>query len=139
MSKYGSLRKTIPPKSYEPHPIWRGIGCFLMLILPPLSYVISLLTVDYAIKQGIRLPQGLAGYPVMPELLFSVPGLVSILFWIQSINNLYANLLVAFFILVLLGVTVALLYAVMYRVTGPPQHSEFDAPPSSRKVKKYRR
>lgn len=139
MSKYGSYRKVAPPKSYEPHPIWRGIGCFLMLILPPISYVFSMLTVDYAIKQGIRLPEGLAGYPTMPELLFSIPGLVNILFWIQSLNNLYANLLVAFFILVIVGGILAMIYAVMYRVSGPPQYSEFDAPPTSQKVKKYRR
>lgn len=139
MSKYGSLRKATPPKSYEPHPIWRGIGCFLMLILPPISYVISILTVDYAIQQGIRLPEGLAGYPVMPEWLFSIPGLVSILYWIQSLNNLYANLLVGFFILVALAGVMAMIYAVMYRISGPPQYSEFDAPPPRRKVKKYRR
>lgn len=139
MSKYGSFRKVSPPKSYEPHPIWRGIGCFLMLILPPISYVISMLTVDYAIQQGVRIPEGLAGYPTMPEVLFSLPGLVSILYWIQSLNNLYANLLVAFFILVLLGIVTAFFYAIMYRVSGPPQYSEFDAPPQNRKVKKYRR
>jgi hypothetical protein len=139
MSKDGSLRKATPPKSYEPHPIWRGIGCFLMLILPPISYVISILTVDYAIQQGIRLPEGLAGYPVMPEWLFSIPGLVSILYWIQSLNNLYANLLVGFFILVALAGVMAMIYAVMYRISGPPQYSEFDAPPPRRKVKKYRR
>ena len=139
MSKYGSFRKVTPPKNYEPHPIWRGIGCFLIVVLPPISYVISMLTVDYAIQQGIRLPDGLAGYPTMPKVLFSLPGLVNILYWIQSLNNLYANLIVAFFILVLLGIVTAFFYAMMYRVSGPPQYSEFDAPPPNRKVKKYRR
>ena len=139
MSKYGSFRKAVPPKSYEPHPIWRGIGCFIMLILPVLSYVISVLTIDYGIKQGIRLPDGLAGYPVMPEVLFRVPGLVNMLFWIQGQNNLYAYLLVAFFILVLSGGVLALIYAVMYRISGPSPYSQFDAPPQNIKVKKYRR
>jgi hypothetical protein len=139
MSKYDSYRKPLPAKNYEPHPVWRGIGCFIMLILPIISYAISVLAVDYGIQQGIRLPQGLAGYPVMPDVLFKVPGLVNLLFWIQSQNNIYAYLLVAFFFLVISGGTLAFVYALMYRVTGPSQYSEFDAPPSNVKVKKYRR
>lgn len=139
MSKYGSYRKEIPPRSTEPHPVWRGIGCFIMLIVPIMSYAISVLTVDYAIDQGIRLPEGLAGYPVMPELLFSVPGLVDLLFWIQGLNNLYAYLLVAFFFIVILGGVFTLVYAIMYRVSGPSPYSQFDAPPPNVKVKKYRR
>ena len=139
MSKYGSYRKAAPPKSYEPHPVWRGIGCFIMLILPILSYIISVLTVDYGLKQGVRLPDGLGGYPVMPDVLFKIPGLVGLLVWIQGQPNLYAYLLVTFFVLVLLAGTLALVYAIMYRVTGPSPYSEFDAPPQNIKVKKYRR
>ncbi len=139
MSKYGSFRKVIPPKSYEPHPIWRGIGCFIILILPIMSYAISVLVVQYAVEQGIRLPDGLAGYPVMPDVLFRVPGLVDLLFWIQSQNNLYAYLLVAFFCIVILGGVFTFVYALMYRVSGPSPYSQFDAPPPNVKVKKYRR
>ncbi len=139
MSKYSSYRKPLPAKSYEPHHIWRGIGCFIILILPIVSYVISLLAVEYAINQGIRLPEELAGPPVMPEALFKVPGLVGILLWIQSQNNLYAHLLVALFVLVLLAGIFTLVYAIMYRVSGPSPYSEFDAPPPKVKVKKYRR
>lgn len=139
MSKYGSYRKFAPIKSYEPHPIWRGIGCFMILFLPIVSYAISMLAVDSAIRQGIRIPEGLTGHPVMPEILFNVPGLVDPLFWIQGQTNLYAYLLVAFFVLVLLGGVFTFVYALMYRVAGPPTYSEFDAPPPNVKVKKYRR
>ena len=139
MSKYGSLRKATPSKSYEPHPVWRGIGCFMILFLPIISYAIGMLAVDSAIRQGIRIPEGLAGHPVMPEILFNVPGLVDLLFWIQGQTNLYAYLLVAFFVLVLLGGIFTFVYALMYRVAGPPTYSEFDAPPPRVKVKKYRR
>lgn len=140
MSKYGNVRTAAPPKSRrEPHPVWRGIGCLMMLFLPVISYAISMLTVDEAMRQGIRLPEGLVMNPVMPEFLFRVPGLVDLLYWIQAQDHLYAYLLVAFFILVLLGGIFSFAYALLYRVVGPPAYSQFDAPPPKVKVKKYRR
>jgi hypothetical protein len=139
MSKYNSFRQPLPPRSREPHPVWRGIGCFIVLLLPILSYAISVITVDYAIDQGVRLPAGLGGYPAMPDILFSVPGLVTPLAWVENQPNLYAYLLVGFFFLVALAGVMALVYAFMYRVSGPSPYSEFDAPPQNIKVKKYRR
>jgi len=111
----------------------------MMLFLPVISYAISMLTVDEAMRQGIRLPEGLVMNPVMPEFLFRVPGLVDLLYWIQAQDHLYAYLLVAFFILVLLGGIFSFAYALLYRVVGPPAYSQFDAPPPKVKVKKYRR
>ena len=139
MSKYGTLRKDMPRKSNEPHPIWRGIGCFIMLILPPMAYALAALTVEAATKRGIILPEGLGGYPVMPDLLFRVPGLVGVLYWIQGQYNLYAILLVSFFMLVFLAGVVSLFYSIMYRVTGPSQYSGFDVPPPKAKIRKYKR
>jgi hypothetical protein len=75
----------------------------------------------------------------MPEILFRMPGLIGILYWIQSQQNLYLHLIVAFFILVMLAGIFTLLYAFMYRVAGPPKYTGFDAPPPKVKVKKYRR
>jgi CHASE2 domain-containing sensor protein len=75
----------------------------------------------------------------MPELLFKVPGLVGILGWIQSRNNLYAILVGAFTITIVLGSLIALVYAFVYRLVGPSRYTELDAPPAGIKVRKYKR
>jgi drug/metabolite transporter (DMT)-like permease len=141
MSSYGRYeqRKGNTRRKNEPHPIWRGIGCLITLIVPVLAYVLATIAVDYAMKQGIRLPDGLVGTPVMPTLLFKVPGLVDILLWIEGRTNLYAYLFMTFFFIVALGGVMSLLYAIMYQIVGPKRYTVLDAPPPSVKTRKYKR
>jgi hypothetical protein len=139
MAKYRSYQKSPPSRLKEPHPVWRGIGCLIMLIVPALSLGLSAILVQIAPSLGIQLPDGLLGRPVMPDLLFKVPGLVGILYWIQSIDNLYALLVGTFTITVLLAGLIALIYAFAYRIVGPPRYSGIDAPPPNIKVRKYKR
>ncbi len=140
MSKYSSYQRTTDlRRRNEPHPVWRGIGCAIILIVPVLSFFLSKIAVDYAVDQGIRLPTELSGYPVMPDWLYFVPGFVGILRWIEGRYNLYAYLVMAFFMAVFLGGVLSLLYAVLYRVVGPPRYTPLDAPPVNIKVKKYKR
>ncbi|MEW5939284.1 MAG: hypothetical protein AB1750_06470 [Chloroflexota bacterium] len=140
MGKYGATyQKATPRRSNEPHPIWRGIGCLIMLIVPAISFALSMATVQYATRRGIQLPPSLTGYPVMPEFLFKVPGLVRILTWIEAQYNLYAYLAITFFFMVLVAGVIALLYALIYRISAPPRFSGYDAPPPNIKVKKYKR
>ncbi len=139
MSKYRNYEKKTPARSSEPHPIWRGIGCLTMLLVPALSLGISTILVQIAPSLGIQLPDGLLGRPLMPELLFRVPGLVGILNWIQSLNNLYAILVIMFTITILMAGVLALGYAFIYRIVGPPRYTGMDAPPPNIKVRKYKR
>lgn len=139
MSKHRTYEKKASASSKEPHPVWRGIGCLIMLLVPALSLGISTILVQMAPSFGIRLPDGLLGRPLMPELLFRVPGLVGILNWIQSLDNLYAILVGAFTVTVLLAGVLALGYAFIYRIVGPPRYSGIDAPPPNIKVRKYKR
>jgi hypothetical protein len=139
MGKYTTFEPRRGPKSNEPHPIWRGIGCVIMLIVPVISYALSVMTVKLAAERGIPIPEALSGYPVMPEALFSVPGLVPILTWVQNQYNLYAYLFMTFFFIVIVAGLIAVVYAALYRATGPSRFSGYDAPPPSRKIKKYKR
>lgn len=43
MSKYNMYQKELPPnpRKLPPHPIWRGIGCILIIVVPALSYLIA--------------------------------------------------------------------------------------------------
>jgi hypothetical protein len=139
MGKYTTYQKKPPVRSNEPHPVWRGIGCVIWLILPVISYGLSAMTVSYAVKKGIQFPSAITGYPVMPGILFRIPGLVVLLNWLQSQYNLYTILLVAFFFVVMLAGAIAIIYALMYRASAPPRYSGVDAPPMNIKVKKYKR
>jgi hypothetical protein len=139
MTKYRSYEKPMPPRQKEPHPIWRGIGCLTTLIIPALALGLSTILIQMAPSLGVQLPPGLLGRPLMPDILFQIPGLVGILNWIQGRNNLYAILLVAFAITIVLAGVLALVYAFIYRIVGPPRYTGVDAPPSNIKVGKYKR
>ena len=139
MTKHRTYQKQAPARKRDPHPIWRGIGCLSILILPALSFGISAILVRIAPSMGVYLPPELLGRPVMPELLFKVPGLIGILNWIQQQNNLYAILIITFVVVVVLAGILAVGYALAYRIMGPPRYSGYDAPPPNIKVKKYKR
>jgi hypothetical protein len=140
MSKYRTYeRQAAPIHRKDPHPIWRGIGCLIMLLVPALSLGISSILVQLAPSFGIQLPYGLLGPPLMPEILFRVPGLVGILNWIQGRNNLYAILIGTFAVAIVLTSVLALGYAIVYRIIGPPRYTKYDAPPPNIKVKRYKR
>jgi hypothetical protein len=139
MAKYRTYERQAAPTRKDPHPIWRGIGCLIMLIVPALSLGISAILIQLAPSFGIQLPNELLGPPLMPAFLFQVPGLVGILNWIQGRNNLYAILVGTFLVTILLAGVLALGYAIIYRIVGPPRYSRFDAPPTNIKVKKYKR
>lgn len=139
MSKYRTYQRKAPPPQREPHPIWRGIGCLIMLVVPVLSFGISTILIQLAPSMGIQLPVELLGRPFMPEYMFVVPGLVGIINWLGSIDNLYALLLGTFIIGVLLSAVLALIYAFVYRIVGPPRYTELDAPVENIKVKRYKR
>lgn len=139
MTKYRTHERRMPRRSNEPHPVWRGIGCLIMIIIPALSLGFSYVILESALSLGVDLPPSLLGYPVMPPLLFKVPGLVGILGWIQNLNNLYAILVGTAVLTLLLGGLIALGYAVVYRMVGPSRFTELDAPPTGVKVRKYKR
>jgi hypothetical protein len=139
MSKYRTYQREAPPRQKDPHPIWRGIGCLIMLLVPILSFGISTILVQTAPSLGIQLPVELLGRPLMPEIMFKVPGLVGILNWIQSLNNIYAILVGMFIVAVILSGVLALVYSFVYRIVGPSRYTDLDAPVQNIKVKRYKR
>ncbi len=140
MTKYSSFgqQKAIP-KPENPHPIWRGIGCLMILIVPIISFVLALLITQIALDQYWPLPPQLTGYPVMPSFLWNLPGLVPLLAAIQGINNLYLLLALTLVFIVILGAIISLGYAIIYRFAGPPRLGPLDVDRPNIKVKRYKR
>ena len=129
-----------PPPNKELHPIWRGIGCLLILVVPVVAYLLADLTIRGAIAQGWPMPYQLMGYPVMPVFLWNVtPGLAPILTFIQGQNNLYAVLSLTIVYIVLLSSLISIVYSIIYRLVGPPRYGPTDVPPPPIYVKPYKR
>ncbi len=137
MSKYVKYRVKQAPKKGM-NPIWRGIGCILLVVVPLFAFVLMELLVPVLINTG-KVPYQLVGYVHFPDWAYKVMIISSIVKYIGSIQNLWINV-ITFFVIVLLLTTVAsLLYTWMYSLVGPSQYTALDAPPSKHKAKAYKR
>jgi hypothetical protein len=96
------------------HPVWRGIGCFLLILLPILAFAGSKLLVQQNYQQGwIRLPKELQIWFIVP-----VVGRVFL-----------ADIALTILMIVFLFGIATLVYALLFRLMGPPRHGPLDSPP----------
>ncbi|MCZ2121372.1 MAG: hypothetical protein LC108_03810 [Anaerolineales bacterium] len=129
MGKYSSVKKKEVIKDRAPHAIWRGIGCFMFILVPILSIAIGVEVVDYALANKIGLPYQLLGYPAMPDFLRK-----SNLLWaatepIRTTNNFYAYTAASLVVMLVLGGLISVIYAFVYQMTGPSRYGPTDVPP----------
>jgi len=140
MGKYrSSVLVKATPKSKGPHAIWRGIGCFMMAIIPAISIALGVQAVTYGIANRWPIPLQLLGTPRFPDLFYKSSGLMIILSPVISIQNFYAISIASIIIMIFLGGTISLIYGLVYRLTGPSRYGPTDAPPPNIKTKKYTR
>ena len=104
------------------HPIWRGIGCLMLIIVPVMGYAAADVFLQAAPTMG----------------------------WIPRSGDIYRNISlgsvvlpfsfgeVVFTILfTVMGFLIfSLVYAFVYRMAGPPQYGPTDAPPPRRTTKR---
>src|SRR5690349_8750894 len=90
MSKYtfASQRKA-EANAGRPHPIWRVIGCLIILIVPVISFAGAYLIAQVALAAHWPVPYELTGYPVISPGLWKVAAFSPLWAFIQSQNNLY--------------------------------------------------
>src|SRR5512138_3567115 len=102
MTKYtvASSRRGPGPAEQQVAPIWRGVGCVMMIIVPIFSYLIASVVVNFAADQGYAMPYQLMGYPVMPQALYQ-SGLAPIAAFLAGRENLYAILTLTVLLIVL--------------------------------------
>lgn len=116
MGKYKTHQAAPPPRPYEIHPIWRGIGCILLLVGPPVAFAAGHLLVDENLRRGwYPLPRDFMNTVVIPEINF-------------PLTHFYASLVAGGVLLVLGLGLLMLLYAIVYSVAGPGRNP-LDAPP----------
>ncbi len=101
-------------RPWRVHPIWRGIGCFLIFLIPLFAFAIGDLLVRVNFEQGwVAIPRDLMGPDASPLL--------------------YAKLLMTVVVSAALFGVMTFIYAVIYRIVGPPRYSRVDSPPIRRK------
>lgn len=141
MGKYSSYnRQQARPRANGVHPVMRGIGCVMFVLVPILSYGIAVLLVNYGYSHGWPIPPNWFGTPTIHPLLLKLHGLQPIWDFLVLQNNLIANLIFTIAIIVVIGGIMSIIYGYMYTIFGPPRYGPMDVPPiRGVKVKRYKR
>ncbi len=108
------------------HPIWRGIGCAFIVLIPLMSYAIGTLYLAPAVLKNPNMRQM---FPAEMLQTITVPVLG---------NLTYAGLVFAFVAMIMLFAVFTIFYSILYRMVGPPKYGPTDAPPIRRKTRKSR-
>jgi hypothetical protein len=118
------------PKQKEIHPIWRGIGCILLFIIPLMSFAVAVLVVEENLQQG--------WFTIPPELIVALPvGIEAALpEWVTS--YFLVKLLVAAAVAVMLFGLFTLFYSFVYGFGGGYSLKPGDVPPPRQKPRKRR-
>ena len=117
----------------------KGLGCFIMIIVPVVSYGAAMLLVNYGIGQRWPIPIVWLGTPQFYPWLWKSGGLAYLLRFLQTQTNLYANSVFALGIAVVIVGFMAIFFGYLYRFLGPSEYGPLDVPPIRAKVKRYKR
>lgn len=137
MTEYNKYRGQ-PKERHAINPVWRGIGCILIVIVPVISFALTVILSPFVIGTGY-VPVDLLGHVKFPDWVYRAPFIGGISGFIASINNLWLGVVVFFVVLLLLTGIFSLVYVTILQFIGPPRYSEMDAPPSRHKTKAYKR
>lgn len=140
MGKYAQKRfEPEKPKENQPHAVWRGVGCVMMLIVPAISIALAIALFDYGLVNGWPIPYEFTGYLTLPSFVYYSAGLTTILYPLTQINNLPGYIFFSIALTFLLGILISGIYAILYSMFGPKRFTGYNVPPPNVKVKKYKR
>jgi hypothetical protein len=134
MGKYANYRRESvkePPK-WKIHPIWRGIGLFMMILIPIIAYAGSVEFLKYNLS-----------HPTIPisARMYQPTGFVGVTVEEAGGRKFGINVGVQLGVILFTGIfsgvgfgLFTLVYAIIYRFTAPPRYLGADSPP----VGKYR-
>lgn len=108
------------------HPVWRGVGFVMIILIPLLSYAAA----DVLIQQNLK-----ANWFPMPYDLVTQPG--TLLY--NGDPWLYLKLVITVAIALILFALFTLFTFIMNSAFAPPRYGPFDAPPIKAKVRKKAR
>jgi hypothetical protein len=127
---YGTRKyeKKQDERPWKVHPVWRGIGCFMAILLPIMAWAgAKVMTASNLIKLPDTFTQ-----PVIFKLT-EYEWINQVVVWLNA--NLGGKGLtftqVAYFLIFLLAgyLVLVILYGLLYRLVGPPKYGPLDSPP----------
>lgn len=130
-------------RPWKVHPVWRGIGCILMILLPIMAYAGSWIFTRQNIEnRWLPLNESLTSrlrLPVIDWSFLSFPIDLNLLVrWLPG-QPLYNADLLFFFAFLILGLgLMTVFYAFIYR-SITPMHGPFDAPEVESQRRRRRR
>ena len=140
MGKYTTHSRQAPkPRITGVHPVMRGIGCIMIVVVPILAYGAAILLVNYGASRGWPIPPDWLGRVTIHPFLLQLRNLQPFWNFLLQQNNLIANLVFALVIAIVIGGVMSILYGYIYSIFGPPRYGPQDAPPIRVKVKRYKR
>jgi hypothetical protein len=111
-----------PEIDHEVHPVWRGIGCILLFVIPIMSFAAAATIIEQnSVKGWFVIPADLTRIPIPAFFTSTFPG------WIA--DDFYAKVLVAIVFAVLFFGLFTVFYSMLYRMGGGYRPSPLDAPP----------
>lgn len=127
MTKYASYEKGRVERPWKVHPVWRGIGCILIILVPLLAYSGATLLKDANLKNGwISTPPELDKYIDMTRVEKLIPGLSPI--W-EIVEKIYMLDLVLTGMLTILGFGLLTVFnGLLYGMLAPSRYGPLDSP-----------
>jgi hypothetical protein len=129
VGKYAKYEyKQIKPRRWKVHPIWRGIGVVLVILVPVLSYSGAYLLVRENFKsQWFAVPVDLMKTVNFAPLLKIIPELTGT---VASFGRVYYIDLALTFLFIVVGFgVITILYGLIYSSMGPSRYGPVDAEP----------
>jgi hypothetical protein len=130
MTKYTRVQRKTEERRWNVHPIWRGIGCAMILIIIVMAYALAKELIDYNEKSHqFDLPDFLYN-----KVFISYTKYIPALKEDDVVNKFLANFKVGTLIFMLIFMFIgfgafSFAYSALYRVSGPSRYSPLDSPP----------
>ena len=138
MGRYRETSREVGPRKKELHPIWRGIGCVILVLVPIISFAAASVLMPLLLERG-WVPQQLLFTPQIPTWFWYAPVLAEVFQFLFGRYAIFATLILTAVFIILLSGVFSLVYAIMYQTVAPPRYGPMDAPPPKVKIKKYKR
>ncbi len=100
-----SDRRHRGPLTWRLHPIWRGIGFLLLILIPIISFSVSEMTLDFFLAQKFEFPREGAQL-------------------IQGVDNFYVQLGITFVLTLLLYLVMSVISSLIYTLSGGRENEE---------------
>ena len=125
-NKYAKFEnaRAVKERPWQVHPIWRGIGCIMLIVIPIMAYLGG----GILIEQGVI---GAIGVPFPEDFLYPLIDTPILGFYISKLI-----LLVAVSLTLIGFAALMIIYAVMYSALGPARYGPLDVEPIHYKPKK---